>query len=132
MVALITLWSFFVKTGSFILTVVGLVAVVIAVIFTFEHADIIAKSKKPRSIHTERTAKRYLTIVFFAGITMTLALLFRTFLRGESIRDYFTLPVLVYKVCFLPGCWVISYLLPSKRKKILKERRQSQNASSQG
>lgn len=129
MVILITLWSFFVKIGSFILILVGITGFIVAVIFTAEHADIIAKSEKPQSAHTKRTAKRYLMIAFFAGLTMTVCIFLRALLRGQSILDYFALPVLVYKIFFLPGIWLLSYFFPSKRKRLLKERHRNPNAS---
>lgn len=115
---------------SLILLFVGLIGLIVAVIFTLFHANLVALNKRytigRRKVYgrcNREILKRYLLVILIAGTTMTACLLLRALLRGNSFRDYFLGPMLVYKLTFIPSIWVIGYFMPSKRKKLLSERK---------
>lgn len=119
-----------IDVASFILLLIGVVGLIIAIITTAIHANVLSTAqrytislKKVYGRCGKKILKRYLFIIFIAGSTMTICLLLRAILRGNSFQDYFLGPMLIYKITLVPSVWVISYLWPTKRKRHLAERK---------
>ena len=115
---------------SLILLIVGVIGLIVAIIATICHANLVSLNQRYtiglRKVYgrcDRKVLKRYLFIILIAGTTMTICLLLRAVLRGNSLRDYFLGPMAVYKLTVIPSIWIISYFLPSKRKRSLSERK---------
>ncbi len=108
-----------------VLTVIG---IVIGVVFAFKHADAYANRNTPITEHERATLKRYVLVCFYAGLFVLVLLTLRLLIQKQNIWTYL-MSVGIYKAFLIPGCWVISYLLPSKRKKKQKQRRAQQTTS---
>ena len=100
-----------------ILLVLATLCVIVAVVCTVEHADIIARAARPLHPVIKRSAKKYIKVGATAGLIGTLLTLLRALLQGHPLAEYFALPVLLYKIFFIPGLWLISYVFRSKKKK---------------
>lgn len=110
------------------LVVVTVIGTAIAALCAVEHADLFAISEKPLGKHDKKTLIKFAKIGGISGLVVTACLVIRSQIQGESFLHLLA-SVGVYKVFIVPGCWITSYLLPSKRKSTVKRRAKLRKAS---
>lgn len=113
---------------SFILLLIIIFGTFFACLFAGEHANEIAIHERPFDGWTKNTLKRYARIVMICGAIVTACLILRLAIKGQSLERGIT-SVGIYKIFIVPGVWIISYLIPSKRKKKIKERSKMRKVS---
>lgn len=103
------------------------VAYILAVLFASEHADILSISERPLNAHDKNTARRYLVfalVTIFIGVVLSIV---HALIRGDMLDEYFSRLISIIVLSGIPFVWIVSYLIPSKRKKEVTRRKKFRN-----
>ncbi len=113
---------------SFFLLIIIIFGTLFACFFAVEHANEMAIHERPFDEWTKNTLKKQAKIVLMCGAIVTVCLILRLYIRGQSLQQMLT-SAGIYKIFIVPGVWIISYITPSKRKKKVKERSKMRKVS---